>query len=265
MTQYLKKIPLIFFLSKTLIIIYKKIIYSIIFNSFIRRYYDRKIAQIDGVFMYLSNKKNYLKKNSPLPFNGQKIRIKIINKIFKSKKITQIYETGSFLGSSTLFMVKYKLPIYSCEISPYYYFIANDRLKKFKKIEILNSDSYNFLKSKLNKTNKMTFFYLDAHDDYQKNPILKELEVIFENLSNFIILIDDFHVPHDYKYGYDSDGAYLLNLSYIKNFIKKKDTHIFFPKDKSNKETGLKRGSVYICKGNLGKKICNSINELTKY
>ena len=206
-----------------------------------------------------------MKRNLPSPFNGQKIRIEIVNKIFASKKITRIYETGSFLGSSTLFMLKYNLPIHSCEISPYYYFIANDRLRKFKKIEIINSDSNNFLKSKLKKTNKMTFFYLDAHDDYQKNPLLTELEIIFENLSNFIILIDDFQVPHDHRYGYDSEGGYLLNLSYIKNFINKKGTHIFFPKHKSNKETGLKRGSVYICKGSLGRKICNSINELTKY
>lgn len=265
MIKILKKIPLIFFLTKKLINIYKKIMYYILFNKFIRRYYDRKLAQIEGVFMYLSNKKSYLKRNLPSPFNGQKIRIEIVNKIFASKKITRIYETGSFLGSSTLFMLKYKLPIHSCEISPYYYFIANDRLKKFKKIEILNSDSSNFLKSKLKKTNKMTFFYLDAHDDYQNNPLISELEIIFENLSNFIILIDDFQVPHDYRYGYDSEDGHFLNLSYIKNFINKDEIQIFFPKHKSDKETGLKRGSVYICKGSLSKKICNSISELVKY
>jgi predicted O-methyltransferase YrrM len=265
MTQYLKRLPLIFFLSKKLINIYKKIIYAILFNKLIRRYYDRKLAQIEGIFLYLSNKKDHLKKNSPFPFNGQKIRIAIVNKIFASNKITRIYETGTFLGSSTLFMLKYKLPIHSCEISPYYYFIANDRLKKLKKIEINNSNSYDFLKTKLKKTNKMTFFYLDAHDDYQKNPLLKELEIIFENLSNFIILIDDFQVPHDYTYAYDSEGGNFLNLSYIKNFINKNGISIFFPKEKSSEETGLKRGSIYISKGIQAKKICNSINKLIKY
>ena len=111
----------------------------------------------------------------------------------------------------------------------------------------------------------MTFFYLDAHDDYQNNPLISELEIIFENLSNFIILIDDFQVPHDYRYGYDSEDGHFLNLSYIKNFINKDEIQIFFPKHKSDKETGLKRGSVYICKGSLSKKICNSISELVKY
>jgi len=87
MLQFLKNIPFVFFVTKRIIFFYKKLIYSIIFNKHVRRYYDRKISQIDMVFLYLADKKNFLKKNSYPSFNGQEIRKKIVNKIFIKKKI----------------------------------------------------------------------------------------------------------------------------------------------------------------------------------
>ena len=50
---------------------------------------------------------------------------------------------------------------------------------------------------------KKILFYLDAHsdDDY---PLQDEIKYIVENYKNFILLIDDFQVPEDDGYGYDS-------------------------------------------------------------
>ena len=236
-----------------------------LFNKFIRRYYDRKINQIESALIYLSNKKKFIKEQSYPPLNGQKIRTKIVNKILRSKKIKEIYETGTYIGTTTIFFSKFKISVSTCEISPSYYFIANDRFKKIKNIKIENSNSYEYLKNNLKKTNKNIFFYLDAHNESDANPLLKELDIIYKKISNFIILIDDFLVPHDLNYGFDSDNGNLLNLSYIKKFVKKKPINIYFPKSKCINETGLKRGSVYISMGRECNRLCNSINELIKY
>ena len=134
-----------------------------------------------------------------------------------------------------------------------------------KNIKIENSDSYDFFKKKISKSKKVTFFYLDAHKQNLPSPLLLELEVIFKNLENFIIVIDDFLVPHDHKYGYDSDFGSILKIAHIKKFLNYSNISYFFPKQKSKYETGFKRGSIYISKGNRCKILCKSISELIQY
>ncbi len=262
MLHILKNLPFIFFIYKKIIYIYKKIIGYLIFN---KNEYDRKVDKISEAFLYLSEKKKFIKEKAFLPFNGQKHRLEIINKIFKSKKIGKIYETGTYHGSTTEFLAKYKLPINTCEISPPYFFIAKDRLKKYKNIKIFNSESYLFLKKNISKNNKISFFYLDAHNDTSTSPLLLELNTIFSKSKNFLILIDDFQVPHDKEYGYDSTGGHLLKTNYIKKFLHNSNINYYFPKKRCTYETGLKRGSIYICKGRESIKLCNSIKELIKY
>jgi hypothetical protein len=212
--------------------------------------------------IYLKNKKKFINETLP-PLNGQKNRKKIINKLIKSKIISKIYETGSYHGSSAEFFSKFKIPVFTCEISKQAYLIAKDRLLKFKKTKISNCNSIFFL-NKLKKNNKINFFYLDAHDKILKNPLLKELDIILNKFSKFVIMIDDFQVPHDYEYGYDSDCGKILNLNFIKKIINK-NVQIFFPKIKAKFETGYKRGSVFICRGEKCVQFCNSSDDLVKY
>ena len=94
---------------------------------------------------------------------------------------------------------------------------------------------------------------------------MSELEIIFKNLENFIILIDDFLVPHDNKYGYDSDNGSVLKFKYIEKILSKEKCHYFYPKGKSKFETGYKRGSIYIAGGKKCKALCGSIGDLIKY
>ena len=260
MINFLKNIPGIFFLYKKLNYGYKKAVLFLIGS----KYFDRQFSEINATFEYLADKKSFIKKTFQ-PFNGQKMRINIIRKIFSKKIITEIYETGAYHGSTTEFLSRYKIPLKTCEISPASYFIAKDRLKKYRNVQIDNCDSYEFLKNNLKKSNKIIFFYLDAHKPDTLNPLIKELEVIFNNLNNFIVLIDDFLVPHDMGYGYDSINGSVLKVSYIRKFLKKENVTYFFPKKSSKLETGFKRGSIYICKGNESKKLCKSINELMLY
>lgn len=244
----LKKLPFIFQLYKNFVLKILKYKYS--------------KNKIQNYKLYIRNKKKFI--NETLPsLNGQKNREKIINQILRRKIISAVYETGSYHGSTASFFSKFKIPVHTCEISKDAYLIAKDRLRKFKKTKISNCSSVSFLK-KLKKSNKEIFFYLDAHDMILKNPLSAELDIIFNKFSNFVIMIDDFEVPGDYKYGFDSDYGRILNLNYIKEFIND-NVVIFFPKIKSKFETGYKRGSVVISKGTKCIKLCDTINDLKKY
>ena len=183
-------------MKKKIIHIFKNIPFIfILYKKFLLKFLKYKYSKnkIKYFKLYIKNKKKFI--NETLPsLNGQKNRKKIISQILRSKTISKIYETGSFHGSSALFFSKFKIPVYTCEILKDAYLIAKDRLKKNKKTKIINCSSILFLK-KLKKNNKQTFFYLDAHGPILKNPLLVELDFIFNKFSNFIIMIDDFWIP----------------------------------------------------------------------
>ena len=252
-------------MKKKIIHIFKNIPFIfILYKKFLLKFLKYKYSKnkIKYFKLYIKNKKKFINETLP-PLNGQKNRKKIISQILRSKTISKIYETGSFHGSSALFFSKFKIPVYTCEILKDAYLIAKDRLKNNKKTKIINCSSILFLK-KLKKNNKQTFFYLDAHGPILKNPLLVELDFIFNKFSNFIIMIDDFQVPKDYEYGYDSDYGRALNLNYIKKFVNN-NVVIFFPKIKAKFETGYKRGSIVLSRGKKCIQLCNSINDLAKH
>ena len=107
------------------------------------------------------------------------------------------------------------------------------------------------------------FFYLDAHseDDY---PLLDEISYIVNNYKNYILLIDDFEVPNDENYGYDSYRGKKLNIKFIRNLLTKNEV-IFFPKIPSHKETGRLRGYTIISKNETFNNTLENIEELSKF
>lgn len=252
-------------MKKKIIYIFKKFPFIFqLYKNFVLKILKYKYSKnkIQNYKLYIKNKKKFINETLPA-LNGQINRKKIINQILRSKIIFKVYETGSYHGSSSAFFSKFKIPVHTCEISKDAYLIAKDRLQKFKKTKISNCSSVSLLK-KLKKSNREIFFYLDAHDPILKNPLSAELDIIFNKFSNFLIMIDDFEVPGDYEYGFDSDYGRILNLSYIKKFINN-NIVIFFPKIKARFETGYKRGSVVISKGAKCIQLCDSINDLKKY
>jgi hypothetical protein len=75
---------------------------------------------------------------------------------------------------------------------------------------------------------ELTFFYLDAHW-YDHLPLLDEMTLILERMSNSVIMVDDFQVPDDPGYCYDDYGeGQVLDLRYLLP-LAHYDFAIFFP------------------------------------
>lgn len=89
------------------------------------------------------------------------------------------------------------------------------------------------------------FFYLDAHwqDDV---PLAEELELIAASWSDPVIMIDDFQVPDDQGYGFDSyRNGLSLTLDYLP-LAKLPPLRLFWPGAAASEETGHRRGCVVL-------------------
>ena len=88
---------------------------------------------------------------------------------------------------------------------------------------------------------------LDAHW-YNDIPLIEEIEIIFENWGNAVVMIDDFQVPYDEGYGYDKYGnGKSFNLEFLDS-VEHLNLAKFFPSISSKFESKYKRGCVVLVK-----------------
>jgi hypothetical protein len=258
----LKKNDSLFYLIKNIQRILKKILKKLFIFSGL----DERISKLEKSLIYEYDEKEFDWNNNSL--NGQKYRKQIITEILANNKFDVIVETGTEYGLTTKFFSQFSDKIISIEKSIPIYTIAKKNLANQKNIKLVHNDSKDLDKIlvkngiNLNTQNKI-FFYLDAHsdDDY---PLVDEIKYIFQNYKSFILLIDDFQVPNDNGYGYDSYLGKKLNINFIKKLFTNKE-HIFFPNIPSIKETGRLRGYVIITNDEEFKKFLIKIDELDYY
>jgi len=187
------------------------------------------------------------------PFNGQEARKEIFLNIVSITGTKAIVETGTYLGTTTEFFAGTGLPVFSVESAPRNYGYAKVRLRKHRNVSLQLGDSRKVLSSLFeselaNKQYDRLFFYLDAHWG-EDIPLIGEIEIIYKNCDSAIIMIDDFQVPDDSGYFYDNYGdSKVFNLSYLSKPIEQFNLAAYFPKKPSQQETGMKRGSVVLCK-----------------
>jgi hypothetical protein len=185
-------------------------------------------------------------------FNDQEFRKEIFRELMKTIAFSAIVETGTFRGATTgLLHEASGLPVYTVELNPRYYGYAKARFLCNTSINLYHSDSRiflnNLLRSNIFKEDKV-FFYLDAHwrNDL---PLAEELQIIFKSVDRAAVMIDDFKVPGDDGYGYDSYGTdKVLSLEYLRVFNGNLKMKAFFPSESSKSESGKKRGSVVLAK-----------------
>jgi hypothetical protein len=158
------------------------------------------------------------------PFNGQRSRQDLFHNLIEKFAPIAIVETGTYLATTTEFMAKTGLPIFSVESDARNYGLARARLWWHRNVHLLRGDSRAALRTLFHgplrgaRDHKL-LIYLDAHWK-EDLPLAEELEIIFSGFPNAVVMVDDFHVPFDSGYGYDDYGTgRSLTADYIEPIV----------------------------------------------
>ncbi len=181
------------------------------------------------------------------PFNGQVKRMEIFRAILDVCKISVVVETGTCRGATTEYMARNSSgPIYSCEVNRRYFEYAKCRLAEWTNVEVKLTDSRQFLKQLFelpSLRDQAVFFYLDAHWD-KDLPLLGEISLVLNSQISAVAMIDDFEVPFDQGYGYDTYGrGKKLCLQMLSSFRDRLE-YAYFPSLPAMSESGPRRGCL---------------------
>jgi hypothetical protein len=177
-------------------------------------------------------------------FNAQRYRARVFLEIDSEVSFDNYVETGTFLGMTTDFLARRArargAQVYSCEINDRHYAIANRTVGDWPNVCLRQANSVDFLRTLSPQlSNATNFAYLDAHwDDYL--PLRDELSII-KDWPNTVVLIDDFKVPFDPRFGWDKyDGDREICLEYIAGTFG--NNPIYFPNYPATDEHAAPRG-----------------------
>ena len=164
-------------------------------------------------------------------FNGQKNRARVFHALNKEVQFENYVETGTFLGMTTDFLARTARErgahVYSCEINDRHFEIASRTVGMKQNVQLYHGNSVDFLRS-LSSTlsGALNFVYLDAHwNEYL--PLRDEL-LILKKWQNTVVMIDDFKVPSDERFGWDKyDDQREICLQHIDGTFG--DNAVYFP------------------------------------
>ena len=182
------------------------------------------------------------------PLNGQRYRQFVFERLMRSG-CDAIVETGTYLGTSTAFFARHRLPVHSCELREEYFAAALSQLTAFANVTLYLSDSRRFLSELAADPTadyQRPFFYLDAHW-YDDLPLADEIRIIQKRWPQHVIMVDDFCVP---EAGYSFDrypNGLELTLDHLqKEGIDLGQTAVLFPTATHAAETSARRGTLVL-------------------
>jgi hypothetical protein len=186
-------------------------------------------------------------------FNGQRLRQALFTALMSKLRPQAIVETGTYLGTTTAFMAQTGLPVFTIEANSRFYGFARARFFGSGTIKLFYGDSRaalcRILDGPLRELNPhLLFFYLDAHwnDDL---PLVEEIDIVFTRCPSAVTMIDDFQVPDDPGYSYDSWGpGKSLVPDYIAPAVIAHGLETFYPSASSAQESGWRKGCVILAK-----------------
>jgi hypothetical protein len=199
--------------------------------------------------------------------NGQELRLEAARQIIVQCGIKRIVETGTHLGDTSDWFARFGLPVVTMEINPRWAEFSRLRLHKYRNVTVREGHSVDVLRNlatEQHNSSLPTFFYLDAHW-LEHLPLREEVELIVKHFPQCVILIDDFEVPDDAGYGFDNYGAEKrISLSYLGG-LRETQLIPYFPSERSEKETGRKRGWVVLTSAPKLSAFLDSLPHLRRY
>jgi hypothetical protein len=181
------------------------------------------------------------------PFNGQAERTEIIGELVEGFEPAECIETGTFYGFTAARLAEFGVPVYTIERDPGLRAVSRLRLLRRKgSVRVLGGDSASVLpKLAADPGIRKPFLYLDAHWG-DGLPLIIEVETALSAWLDCVIVVDDFLVPHDPEYGYDTYGGQALSLDILS---LPRDVLAAYPSLPAERETGARRGTLYLGQG----------------
>ena len=187
-------------------------------------------------------------------FHGDRILLSLVDHIITSAGITCFVETGSNVGSTVIYIAKRypEISCYSCEPDRRAFELAEQNADGLDNVELYNLPSQEFLKILEMeipdiKTRK-TLFWLDAHGYGFPWPLKEEVAFVTGEMKQGYMLIDDFKVPDNEAFGYDSYDGQVCSFDYIKDSIAPRDFNLYYPcyKEKTSKHHPLRGWGLFL-------------------
>ena len=157
--------------------------------------------------------------------------LQVLTKLFD---IDTIIETGTYLGESAKIFAGLCKNVVTIENNESFFTKAQSTLSEYKNVTPYHGDSPSILPGVLKAIDQRNvLFFLDAHWQLKKCPLLDELETIQLYCKNpKVIIIHDFYVPDENgkaKFGYDLANNNKIDYAYVKkrieNVYNKEYTH----------------------------------------
>jgi len=141
--------------------------------------------------------KAWLKAGKPFP-PARIVKENLIEKFKIQTGYDTLVETGTYRGDMVFTHLEKFQKIYSVELDDWLYKTATKRFRSFPQVKILHGDSGNVLGDLMNDLTTPAIFWLDGHYSggftamgKDVTPIYEELNKIFSNKLDHVILIDD--------------------------------------------------------------------------
>lgn len=179
--------------------------------------------------------------------NGQRFRQDMFRSLLQELQPRAVFESGTYRGATTQFLWHVSgRPVYTVEKDAALARLASRRFRDVADIRVTQSDSRKALQGlRANSSfpKSRVFFYLDAHWE-EDLPLREEVATITRGWTDSLILIDDFKVPDDPGYGFDTYAGTQLSIEYLGDAVG--EYQIFWPNCPSREETGARRGCVLL-------------------
>jgi hypothetical protein len=188
------------------------------------------------------------------PFNGQRGRCLIFTELVQVFQPQALLETGTFRAATTEWISAFQLPVYSMENDPEVFGFARERMRGFPNVHVLPGDSRKRLIKLLNTSlagDVRLLAYLDAHWNADDLPLVEELERIYRALPDAVVMIDDFVVPDDEDYRFDSYRGVALGPDLIQPAVDEFGLAALYPVLEGRMESGKQRGCVVLMAADL--------------
>eukprot|EP01037_Dinobryon_pediforme_P001961 gene1961-1995_t len=180
--------------------------------------------------------------------NGQTARLEIVRQLITALRPAHIIETGTYRATTTAWFAEFGIPVTTIEVNPRFHEFARRRLHNRRNVRLLHRDSVLALRDLADQgvlAKGPILIYLDAHWG-EHLPLREELELIFANGTEFIVIIDDFKIDDDAGYIFDEYGFdKTLEVPYLER-SNIPAARAFVPSTAGRDETGARRGSIFL-------------------